>query len=160
MEQIEGSETSTFRTQTPGNYPKENIIQRIFFLRWHNFILLLINCKQHEKAATFQLGSSHFPSRHTLILSFHLLLDLPIEPFPGGFTHKCCAHVSHFPHAYCLPSHLVKSTQYLFWKSALCSFLHLQATSFFLGISREFWKAICLSEWCILHNYQTNFKIS
>jgi len=25
MEPIEGSETSAFRTQTPGNYPKENI---------------------------------------------------------------------------------------------------------------------------------------
>ena len=27
MEPIEGSETSAFRTQTPGNYPKENILQ-------------------------------------------------------------------------------------------------------------------------------------
>jgi len=27
MEQIEGSEKSAFRTQTPGNYPKENILQ-------------------------------------------------------------------------------------------------------------------------------------
>jgi len=27
LEQIEGSETSDFRTQTPGNYPKENILQ-------------------------------------------------------------------------------------------------------------------------------------
>ena len=26
MEPIEGSETSAFRTQTPGNYPKENIL--------------------------------------------------------------------------------------------------------------------------------------
>ena len=26
MEPIEGSETSDFRTQTPGNYPKENIL--------------------------------------------------------------------------------------------------------------------------------------
>jgi len=26
MEQIEGSETSAIRTQTPGNYPKENIL--------------------------------------------------------------------------------------------------------------------------------------
>ena len=26
MELIEGSETSTIRTQTPGNYPKENIL--------------------------------------------------------------------------------------------------------------------------------------
>ena len=27
MEPIEGSESSAFRTQTPGNYPKENILQ-------------------------------------------------------------------------------------------------------------------------------------
>jgi hypothetical protein len=26
MELIEGSETAAFRTQTPGNYPKENIL--------------------------------------------------------------------------------------------------------------------------------------
>ena len=29
MELIEGSETSVIRTQTPGNYPKENILQRL-----------------------------------------------------------------------------------------------------------------------------------
>jgi len=28
MEQIEGSETSAFKTQTPGNYPKENILHK------------------------------------------------------------------------------------------------------------------------------------
>ena len=28
MEQIEGSETSAIRTKTPGNYPKENILQK------------------------------------------------------------------------------------------------------------------------------------
>jgi len=28
MEPIEGSETSAFRTQTPGNYPKENILHK------------------------------------------------------------------------------------------------------------------------------------
>jgi len=27
MEPIEGSETSAIRTKTPGNYPKENILQ-------------------------------------------------------------------------------------------------------------------------------------
>jgi len=27
MEPMEGSETSAFRTQTPGNYPKENLLQ-------------------------------------------------------------------------------------------------------------------------------------
>jgi len=32
MELIEGSETSAIRTQTPGNYPKENILrQRLFY---------------------------------------------------------------------------------------------------------------------------------
>jgi len=29
MELIEGSETSAVRTQTPGNYPKENILQNV-----------------------------------------------------------------------------------------------------------------------------------
>ena len=28
MEPIEGSETSAFRTQTPGNYAKENILHK------------------------------------------------------------------------------------------------------------------------------------
>ena len=28
MEPIEGSETSAFRTQTPGNYPKENTLHK------------------------------------------------------------------------------------------------------------------------------------
>ena len=28
MERIEGSETSAFRTQAPGNYPKENILHK------------------------------------------------------------------------------------------------------------------------------------
>ena len=28
MELIQGSETSAIRTQTPGNYPKENILHR------------------------------------------------------------------------------------------------------------------------------------
>jgi len=30
-EPIEGSETSAFRTQTPGNYPKENILQFVSY---------------------------------------------------------------------------------------------------------------------------------
>ena len=30
MESTEGSETSAFRTQTPGNYPKENILIIVF----------------------------------------------------------------------------------------------------------------------------------
>jgi len=29
MELIDGSETSAIRTQTPGNYPKENILQEV-----------------------------------------------------------------------------------------------------------------------------------
>ena len=28
MEPIEGSETSAFKTQTPGNYPKENTLHK------------------------------------------------------------------------------------------------------------------------------------
>jgi len=32
MELIEGSETSAIRTQTPENYPKENILQYSDFL--------------------------------------------------------------------------------------------------------------------------------
>ena len=34
MEPIEGSETSAIRTKTPGNYPKENILQVWLFLQW------------------------------------------------------------------------------------------------------------------------------
>ena len=30
MEQVECSETSAYKIQTPGNYPKENIIKSIF----------------------------------------------------------------------------------------------------------------------------------
>jgi len=29
MEPIEGSETSVFKTQTPGKYPKENILHKL-----------------------------------------------------------------------------------------------------------------------------------
>ena len=36
MEPIEGSETSAFKTQTPGKYPKENIL--------HFFMKLLTVC--------------------------------------------------------------------------------------------------------------------
>jgi len=32
MEPIEGSETSAFKPQTPGKYPKENILQNSQFL--------------------------------------------------------------------------------------------------------------------------------
>ena len=35
MEPMEGSETSAFKTQTPGKYPKENILQYLAeFLEW------------------------------------------------------------------------------------------------------------------------------
>jgi len=43
MELIEGSKTSAIRTQTPGNYPKENIFTSTSFLAWsfakHSFPL-------------------------------------------------------------------------------------------------------------------------
>jgi len=32
MEPIEGSETSAFKTQMPGKYPKENILQGVWYL--------------------------------------------------------------------------------------------------------------------------------
>jgi len=40
MELIEGSETSAIRTQTPGNYPKENILQ----VNIHSGDLILVGC--------------------------------------------------------------------------------------------------------------------
>ena len=33
MEPIEGSETSAFKTQTPGKYPKENILLEKFIMK-------------------------------------------------------------------------------------------------------------------------------
>jgi len=45
MERIEGSETSAIRTQTPGNYPKENVLQVTsswsLFIQLSHLILLL-----------------------------------------------------------------------------------------------------------------------
>jgi len=45
MELIEGSETSAIRTQTPGNYPKESILQiehgeSLTFWRRNYFLIL------------------------------------------------------------------------------------------------------------------------
>ena len=34
MVPIEGSETSAFKTQTPGNYPKDNIPQQVNFFNY------------------------------------------------------------------------------------------------------------------------------
>jgi hypothetical protein len=34
MEPIEGSQTSVFKPQTPGNYPKENILQTKCYRMW------------------------------------------------------------------------------------------------------------------------------
>ena len=44
MELIEGSETSVIRTQTPGNYPKENIlhIEHGESLKYKFIIILII----------------------------------------------------------------------------------------------------------------------
>jgi hypothetical protein len=39
MEPIEGSETSAFRTQTPGKYPKENTLQKVLTLKNRNHLL-------------------------------------------------------------------------------------------------------------------------
>jgi len=33
---IKGSETSAIRTQTPGNYPKENILILLAYKKWTN----------------------------------------------------------------------------------------------------------------------------
>jgi len=45
MEPIEGSETSTFKPQTPGKYPKENILHKEHgesLKLWH-FILIYLD---------------------------------------------------------------------------------------------------------------------
>ena len=45
MEPIEGSETSAFRTQTPGNYAKENILHKEHGenLKSRNFSIILLS---------------------------------------------------------------------------------------------------------------------
>ena len=50
MEQTECSETSTYKLQTPGNYPKENIQQVIFNMvhycyNVHTILLLTVLCQ-------------------------------------------------------------------------------------------------------------------
>jgi hypothetical protein len=40
MEPIEGSETSVFKTQTPGKYPKENILHKIPLADPGNVVIL------------------------------------------------------------------------------------------------------------------------
>jgi len=42
MDPIDGSETSAFRTQTPGNYPKENILHVVIFSELINNIRYFI----------------------------------------------------------------------------------------------------------------------
>jgi len=45
MEPIEGSGTSAFRTQTPGNYPKENILHTKYIVTSHVGLLSTCNDK-------------------------------------------------------------------------------------------------------------------
>jgi len=42
MELMEGSETSAIRTQTPGNYPKENILQVVIY--FISVIISVLTC--------------------------------------------------------------------------------------------------------------------
>jgi hypothetical protein len=43
MEPIEGFETSAFRTPTPGNYPKENILHEIELKANNTFFITIQN---------------------------------------------------------------------------------------------------------------------
>ena len=43
MEPIEGFETSAFRTPTPGNYPKENILHEIELTANNTFFITIQN---------------------------------------------------------------------------------------------------------------------
>jgi len=62
MELIEGSETSAIRTQAPGNYPKENIMQSHYCL-W-------------SRASEVHLYPHNLFPQGVLLLSTHVLLDI------------------------------------------------------------------------------------
>jgi len=47
MEPIKGSETSAFKTQTPGKYPKENILQQICSIMYSKILYqkIIMECQ-------------------------------------------------------------------------------------------------------------------
>ena len=72
MEPIEGSETSAFKPQTPGKYPKENILHKehgesLKSRRYSNFCLrnLLNSNTQTQAGSTSEMSAA----RHTVTQS-------------------------------------------------------------------------------------------
>jgi hypothetical protein len=59
MEPIEGSETSVIRTKTPGNYPKENILQKSRILEAFSATSVTNNSKNDKTFVSKKYGT-HF----------------------------------------------------------------------------------------------------
>jgi len=65
MKPIEGSETSAFRTQTPGNYPKENILRKEHgeSLKSRNQVPFLASCSVTLGRCTFPNASDRISQK-------------------------------------------------------------------------------------------------
>jgi hypothetical protein len=57
MEQTECSETSAYKTQTPGNHPEESIQQRVLYLRTYAHLLHYI-AEFFSKREMFQMKAA------------------------------------------------------------------------------------------------------
>jgi len=81
MEPTEGSETSAFRTQTPGNYLKENILHINYLIYKFQPDLVMNNIRPVRTL-------THHFFRSTSVFSSHLIIDPLILPFFIIFTYE------------------------------------------------------------------------
>ena len=136
METIEGSETSAFKTQTPGKYPKKTYYNLTYiettlcstvlleqltdlqlvkkFPAFHGtrrFITALTSVRHLSLswASPIQSTYPHLTSwRSILILSTHLRLGLSSGLFPSGFTTKTLYTPLSSPIRATCPDHLIR----------------------------------------------------
>jgi len=68
MEPIEGSETSAIRTQTPGNYPKDNILQlRVSLLE----LIFMHSSQQQSLKSVYSTGQNFSATTATELLQIN-----------------------------------------------------------------------------------------
>jgi len=100
MELIEGSETSAFKTQTPGKYPKENILHKEHgeSLKSRNTFFIQFTVQFNYKISTEI--TTEFLSMCLLYTSFSLLFGGYLVSFPkdrAGLSVKLITHLHLVP---------------------------------------------------------------
>jgi hypothetical protein len=95
MEPIEGSETSAFKPQTPGKYPKENILHKVHGESLKSRQILkcwITSCRNNGYFARIPLCTSAPKKKKTLMAFVEYSLD------PNKFPYEICVYITNHLH--------------------------------------------------------------